>query len=93
MNPRAFLPAVAMAAATAMLPACVSQGPTMASAPETVSLQPCEQITGSRIVRPQNRTSCGESKQPMKTFSQEEIQATGETDLANALRRLDPAFQ
>ena len=92
MNPRAFLPTAVLAAATAMLPACVSPGPQLAAS-ESVSPQPCDQITGSRIIRPQNRTRCADSSQPLKIFSAEEIQTTGETDLASALRKLDPAFQ
>jgi hypothetical protein len=92
MNARAFLPAVALAAATVLLPACVSPGVPLAAS-ESVSPQPCVQVTGSRIVRPHNRTHCADSSMPLKTFSAEEIQSTGETDLASALRRLDPAFQ
>ena len=49
MNPRAFLPTAVLAAATAVLPACVSPGPQLAAS-ESVSPQPCDQITGSRMI-------------------------------------------
>jgi hypothetical protein len=57
-----------------------------------VPLEECDQRPGSRI-RMHGRDGCEPVGSPFKRFSAEELRATGEPDLADALRKLDPAFQ
>ena len=52
----------------------------------------CAPSTGS-ILRPSAKNGCTASTQPMRTFTQEDIERTGETSVAQALRKLDPRFQ
>jgi len=48
--------------------------------------------TASRIRR--NRAGeCVPSSQPTRSYSKDDIDNTGQTDIAEALRRLDPRFQ
>ena len=59
---------------------------------QAVNLADCEQVTGSRI-RTDRRGNCAPVGYPFKSFSQAELEATGEMDLNSALRQMDPAFR
>lgn len=53
----------------------------------------CQQVTGSRI-KPRDAASCDKSSnRPFRSYSSESLQETGEIDLVEALRKLDPAFR
>ena len=53
----------------------------------------CEKVTGS-VIRPSEKKECkSASSQPMRTYTKEDIERTGEISVAQALRKLDPRFQ
>jgi len=52
----------------------------------------CEYITGSRI-RHKPPVSCDSGTQGMRVFTREELLSTGEADMAQALRMLDPRLR
>lgn len=52
----------------------------------------CEQSSGSRI-RSTPATGCRTSAGLLRTYTQEDIQRTGETDINEALRKIDPIFR
>lgn len=91
MKSRAMFPAAALAAAIAPLAACVSQSPTLTANEGTQLEQPCGEITGTRIRS--NLNDCEPVGVPLKSFTAEELQSTGELDMVEALRQLDPAFR
>lgn len=92
MKCRKFLPAIAITALLLPLAACVSPGPQTLAANEGLALADCQQVTGSRIRSSEHR-GCEPVGYPFKRFSSEELQATGQIDLVEALRQLDPAFR
>lgn len=47
--------------------------------------------TATRI-RKDKAADCEKTAAPTRTYTQEEIQQTGETDIGQALRKLDPRF-
>lgn len=47
--------------------------------------------TASRI-RKDKAVDCEKTAAPTRTYTQEDIQQTGETDIGQALRKLDPRF-
>lgn len=51
----------------------------------------CVRQTGSRIVRRADNNRC--NALPGRSYSKEDIDRTGHTDLAQALRTLDPSIQ
>jgi hypothetical protein len=64
--------------------------------PKTAVAEQCQQLTGSRI-RPSKTDSpktntCKQSSNALRSYSSEDLQSTGETNLAEALRKLDPTF-
>lgn len=76
--------------------------------PQKVAQVECaETVTGSRIraARPakdavkdatkdkDKQAKCMTSSYPMRTWTKEDLEMTGQTDLAEALRQLDPAFR
>jgi hypothetical protein len=52
----------------------------------------CDRATGS-IMRSTVRNGCRASIGPMRTYTEEDLQRTGENDLNQALRKLDVAFR
>jgi hypothetical protein len=74
-----------------LLSACAATPEPLTASNET-ALEQCEQSIGTRI-RSRNPADCGTSASPTKTFSADEIRATGEMDLTEALRKLDPTFR
>jgi hypothetical protein len=53
--------------------------------------KPCDQVSGTRI-RPGSDRDCETSFGPNRKFTKEDIERTGQIDLAQALRMLDPIF-
>lgn len=89
MTPRHLVCAAAVLA-LAPLAACVTPPAAMQASSETVALQECRQVTGSRI---RTREQCEPVGYPFQSFSAEDLQGTGQIDLNQALRQLHPAFQ
>ncbi len=53
----------------------------------------CDTVTGTRI-RPRKDSGCDSaSNRPIRIYSAEELQNTGRTDLADALRSISPIFR
>lgn len=83
----------ALVAALGVLAGCATQ-PSVLAASDTKADAPlgqCTLVTGSRI-RPRNG-DCVPTGARVKSYSAEQLQATGEMDLVEALRQMDPAFQ
>jgi hypothetical protein len=53
----------------------------------------CDVAPGSRIKRSKADDCKKLSKQPFRSYSKDELDTTGETDMAEALRKLDPIFR
>jgi len=84
----------AVLVAMGALAGCAAPAPRPIAANEArpLSLTQCENVTGSRI-RTRGRSDCAPVGYPFKNFTAEEIEATGQTDLNQALRQMDPAFR
>ena len=67
---------------TVTLAACASTTPTTT---RTAAAGCAQNSTASRIPK-----QCSAS--PVRTYSQEDVQRTGQTDVANALQMLDPSI-
>jgi hypothetical protein len=88
-----LLPLGALAAdpaAPAQSPASAQAAAQAVAAKARKDEKPCN-ATASRI-RKSNPKDCGNDAQPTRSYSREEIESTGQTDTAEALRRLDPRF-
>jgi hypothetical protein len=64
-----------------------------ASAPVAKKPVQCETVTGSRIRAAQTATGCDTRTKPFRTYTQEDLERTGDIDLTEALRKLDPIFR
>ena len=53
----------------------------------------CDVAPGSRIQRKKPEVCKDIAQQPYRSYSKEEIDNTGETNIAEALRKLDPSFR
>jgi hypothetical protein len=53
----------------------------------------CVNDTGSRIQRKDEQGKPDECRGPGRTYTQEDLQRTGDFNAADALRRLDPSIQ
>ena len=83
-------PVVATDAKTATAPAPVAeQAP--ASDKRPLSEANCVRQTGSRIRQRDAKTAC--NGQPGRSYTKDELDSTGHTNLADALRALDPAVR
>ena len=91
MSPRKTLSTLAPAMLAATLGACATAPAPQLAATEGTSLESCQQVTGSRIRT--DRATCAPVGYPYKSFSKEDIESTGQIDLLQALRQLNPAFQ
>jgi hypothetical protein len=93
MKSRAIAMTGWLCGALAVLSGCAT-GPAPLAAADTgdSALEQCDQVTGSRI-RGRDRGSCEPVGHPFRSYSAEELAATGEIDLVEALRQLDPSFQ
>ena len=96
MNTRTLILAMALAVAA---PAAVLAEETPATAPaattastvKSAKAADCTFRTGSRI-RSTGKKTCS-SVAAMRSYSQQELQMTGENNVADALRKLDPIFR
>ena len=59
--------------------------------PRKKAAMACEGATASRIRR-NKAGECVHSAQPTRSYSKEDIDTTGQTDMGEALKRLDPRF-
>jgi hypothetical protein len=94
MNIRTGILAVCAAvllAPAAALAADTATKTTSDAKPKKVTTEACQGSTGSRI-KPAKPADCKASKYALRTYSSDELQRTGEIDLTEALRKLDPAF-
>jgi hypothetical protein len=82
--------------ALAALGGCTTPKPASLVESAATPLEQCEQVTGSRI-RPASRSGnaadCEPMGHPFRSYSAEDLQSTGEMNLSDALRQLDPAFR
>jgi hypothetical protein len=53
----------------------------------------CDTAPGSRIRQAKPADCKKMAKQPFRSYSKEELDSTGETDINEALRKLDPIFR
>jgi hypothetical protein len=93
MKSRAIAMTVCLCGALAALSGCAT-GPAALAAADTdgSALEQCDQITGSRI-RGRDPGRCEPVGHPFRSYTAEELALTGEIDLVEALRQLDPSFQ
>lgn len=93
MKFRAKTLAIAAAAMLAPLAAMAADTKVSNEAKAEKPVAACKQVTGSRI-KPRDASRCDKSSsQPWRSYSADELQQTGEIDMAEALRKLDPAFR
>jgi len=84
---------LAIAAAALLAPLAAMSADTKDEPKAEKPAATCQQVTGSRI-KPRDATSCDKSSnRPFRSYSAESLQETGEIDLVEALRKLDPAFR
>lgn len=56
--------------------------------------QRCEANTGSRIAsKPSSDGRCDRSPYPTRTYSEEDLKSTGQSDIGAALKTLDPSIR
>lgn len=84
-----LVPVFALAAALP-LAGCSSAPARIADGTEATPQ--CEQLTGTRI-RVKDRRECEATGLGLKSYSADELRRTGEIDVVEALRQLDPTFQ
>ena len=82
----ALLPLAAFAAERKPAPAPEAKTAAVALKPER-----CEAPTGSRI-RPPKGSDCKAPRPGMRSYSEEDLERTGQPEVADALKRIDPAF-
>jgi hypothetical protein len=92
---------LAVCAAVLLAPAAVLAADTATKAaadakPKKAVAEQCLQVTGSRVRpsktdSPKNNT-CKQSSYPLRRYTADDLLGTGEIDLTQALRKLDPAF-
>lgn len=93
---------VAAMAVALIAPLAVVHAADTASAPKAAAKEKgeakkeeaqCDVAPGSRI-KQSKAVDCKKiSKQPFRSYSKEELDTTGETNVAEALRKLDPIFR
>lgn len=91
-------PAAAATSSTetsATTPAATATEPTTpaaVSADKPRALEQCDKATGS-MIRPSKKNDCKPpGSLPTRTYTKEDIERTGEIDINQALRKLDPRF-
>jgi hypothetical protein len=52
----------------------------------------CDSVSGTRI-QPSPKDNCKSAITPYRSYSKEDLDRTGKTNLAEALREIDPIFQ
>lgn len=93
MRPKTNMAGGAVAAAAlGLMAGCAGQPAQLAATPEPAASQECAVVTGSRIA-PEARHDCKPVGYPFRSYSAQDLEATGHMDLADALRSIDPAFR
>ena len=92
MKPKTLSATALLGGTLVLLGACAAPRPATLADTGDASLDQCSQVTGSRI-RSSTRKDCEPLGQPFRSYSAEELQSTGEMDLSEALRQLDPSFR
>ena len=77
--------------AQASAPAAASVAPATDSDKKRLSETNCVRETGSRITRRDGKSRC--TGQPGRAYTKDDLDRTGHTGLADALRTLDPAIR
>ncbi|MET0292272.1 MAG: hypothetical protein ABW136_07880 [Steroidobacteraceae bacterium] len=88
------LAAVALAALFPLGSVAADKAPEAPAAKEAAKApkpEPC--VASASRIKPEKGKECAKSAAPTRTITREEIQQTGETDMSQALRKLDPRFQ
>jgi hypothetical protein len=88
MNLRNLVLSAALVGAFSVAALSADEAPKVAA--KRVKPATCALISGSHI-RPRLENGC-EAPKPFRSYTQEDLQRTGETDLNEALRKLDPIF-
>lgn len=88
-NPVEQAPATPSAAEPQATPADEAQAPTAEGEKKRLSDANCVRETGSRIARRDGKSRC--TGQPGRSYSKEDLDRTGHTNIGDALRALDPA--
>ncbi len=93
MTTRTGMLAAGLAALLAPLAVLANDAPKAAAPEAGKKAEPvrCETLTGSRI-RPRKETGC-QANRPLRTFTKEQLDLTGNIDIIEALRDLDPVFR
>jgi hypothetical protein len=86
----ALLMPLGVMAADAPAPATDAPKATTAKPARKTALG-CDETTSSRIRRDKGG-KCTPSSAPTRTYTKEDIDTTGQADLSEALKRLDPRF-
>lgn len=89
---RTFLSCAAAAASLVLMAGCAGQPALLATTSEATTPKACLAVTGSRIA-PDTRNACKPLGYPFRSYSSEDLEATGHIDLVDALRSVDPAFR
>lgn len=76
----------------ATLAGCATQPPQVAANDGVALEQQCQSVTGSRI-QDAHREKCEPVGYPFRSYSRDELDATGEIDIGEALRQIDPTFR
>lgn len=88
LKPRSLVACLAVAVAT-VLGGCATASRAPGGQTLAASNPDCVQSTGSRINNPDRKCV----NVPGSSYTQEDVQRTGEIDLGAALKRMDPRFQ
>lgn len=89
---RTALPCMLLIAASLAACATSPRPQTLAANDEAGAAAACTQVTGSRIQSSQ-RAHCEPVGYPFRSFTRQQLEATGQIDLVEALRQLNPAFR
>jgi hypothetical protein len=81
-----------LSVALGLLAGCAAQPQQVAATDAAAPAQCAQQYTGSRI-RSSDATKCAPQGYPSRSYSAEELATTGEMDMSEALRKLDPTFR
>jgi uncharacterized lipoprotein YajG len=75
-----------------LMAGCAAQPEQVAATDAAAQEQCAQQFTGSRI-RSADNTRCAPQGYPSRSYTAEELATTGEMDMSEALRKLDPTFR
>jgi hypothetical protein len=82
----------ALLAPVALLAADTETKPATEATAKPKHAMRCDSVSGTRI-QPSPKDNCKSSITPYRSYSKDDIDRTGKTNLAEALREIDPIFQ